>query len=110
MTVTRDIAATRQRVWDVMANGWTHSGWVLGNSRIRAVDSNWPAPGTRIHRRPARRSSERGLKKYAPGSFPITVVLKVAPPEAQPLFRSGAPRSRDHVSARNADPGRTADR
>ena len=48
MTVTRDIAATRQRVWDVLADGWTYSGWVVGNSRIRAVDSNWPVPGTRI--------------------------------------------------------------
>ena len=48
MTVTRDIAATRHRVWDVLANGWTYSGWVVGNSRIRAVDSDWPAPGTRI--------------------------------------------------------------
>src|ERR1700753_457932 len=48
MTVTRDIAATRQRVWDVLANGWTYSGWVVGNSRIRAVDPNWPAPATRI--------------------------------------------------------------
>lgn len=48
MTVTRDIGATRQRVWDVLADGWTYSGWVVGNSRIRAVDSNWPAPGTRI--------------------------------------------------------------
>ena len=48
MTVTRDIAATRQRTWDVLANGWTYSGWVVGNSRIRAVDSDWPAPGTRI--------------------------------------------------------------
>jgi uncharacterized protein YndB with AHSA1/START domain len=48
MTVTRDIAASRERVWEVLANGWTYSGWVVGNSRIRAVDSNWPAPGTRI--------------------------------------------------------------
>ena len=48
MTVTRDIAATRRRVWDVLANGWTYSGWVVGNSRIRAVDSNWPEPGARI--------------------------------------------------------------
>jgi uncharacterized protein YndB with AHSA1/START domain len=40
MTVTRDIAASRQRVWDVLANGWTYSGWVVGNSRIRAVDSD----------------------------------------------------------------------
>jgi uncharacterized protein YndB with AHSA1/START domain len=48
MTVTRDIAATRERVWDVLADGWTYSGWVVGNSRIRAVDSDWPATGTRI--------------------------------------------------------------
>ena len=47
MTVTRDVAATRQRVWDVLADGWTYSGWVVGNSRIRAVSSNWPAPGSR---------------------------------------------------------------
>jgi hypothetical protein len=48
MTVTRDIAATRQRVWEVLADGWSYSGWVVGNSRIRAVSGNWPAPGARI--------------------------------------------------------------
>ena len=48
MTVTRDVAATRQRVWDVLADGWSYSGWVVGNSRIRAVSSNWPAPGSPI--------------------------------------------------------------
>lgn len=47
-TVTRDIAAPRQQVWDVLADGWTYSQWVVGNSRIRAVDDDWPAPGTRI--------------------------------------------------------------
>ncbi len=48
MTVTQESTATRQQVWDVLADGWTYSGWVVGNSRIRAVDANWPAPGTRI--------------------------------------------------------------
>jgi len=48
MTVTRDIAATRQRVWDVLADGWTYSAWVVGNSRIRGVGAEWPAPGARI--------------------------------------------------------------
>jgi hypothetical protein len=37
----------RERVWDVLADGWTYSGWVVGNSRIRAVSANRPAPGTR---------------------------------------------------------------
>ncbi|MGV0645000.1 SRPBCC family protein [Mycolicibacterium sp. XJ879] len=48
MTVTRDIRASRQQVWDVMADGWTYSQWVVGNSRMRAVDPNWPDPGSKI--------------------------------------------------------------
>ena len=31
-----------------MADGWTYSQWVVGNSRMRAVDPNWPAPGSTI--------------------------------------------------------------
>ena len=48
MTVTCDIAARRQRVWDVLADGWAYAGWVVGTSRIRAVSAHWPAPGSRI--------------------------------------------------------------
>jgi uncharacterized protein YndB with AHSA1/START domain len=48
MTVTREVAATRDRVWDVLADGWSYAGWVVGNSRIRGVSANWPAPGSRI--------------------------------------------------------------
>ena len=47
-SVVRDINAPRSRVWEVLADGWTYSQWVVGNSRMRAVDSDWPAPGTRI--------------------------------------------------------------
>jgi hypothetical protein len=38
----------RHRVWEVLADGWTYSQWVVGNSRMRAVDKNWPAPGSAI--------------------------------------------------------------
>ncbi|HZA09091.1 SRPBCC family protein [Mycobacterium sp.] len=48
MSVTRDIATPPQRVWDVLADGWLYANWVVGASRIRAVDKDWPAPGTRI--------------------------------------------------------------
>jgi hypothetical protein len=48
MTVTRDIVASRQHVWSVLADGWSYSGWVVGNSRIRTVSANWPAPGSKI--------------------------------------------------------------
>lgn len=49
LTVGRDIAATRQQVWNVIADGWTYSQWVVGNARMRAVDPRWPAPGALIH-------------------------------------------------------------
>src|SRR6478736_7803833 len=44
----RDSTATPGQVWAVIADGWTYSQWVVGNSRMRAVDADWPAPGTRI--------------------------------------------------------------
>jgi hypothetical protein len=49
LTVKRDTTATRQQVWDVLANGWNYSQWVVGNTRMRAVDPRWPAPGSTIH-------------------------------------------------------------
>jgi uncharacterized protein YndB with AHSA1/START domain len=48
MATTRDVAASCQRVWDVLADGWSYTHWVVGNSRTRAVDPNWPAPGAAI--------------------------------------------------------------
>lgn len=49
LAVRRETSASRRQVWDVMADGWTYSQWVVGNSRMRAVDPNWPSPGSRIH-------------------------------------------------------------
>jgi uncharacterized protein YndB with AHSA1/START domain len=48
LSVTREVAASCQRVWEVLADGWIYSYWVVGNSRTRAVDSNWPQPGAAI--------------------------------------------------------------
>ena len=45
----RDSTATPGQVWAVIADGWTYSQWVVGNSRMRAVDADWPAPGSKIH-------------------------------------------------------------
>jgi hypothetical protein len=49
LTATRDTTATPEQVWAVIADGWTYSQWVVGNSRMRAVDADWPAPGSKIH-------------------------------------------------------------
>lgn len=94
MTVTRDIAATRQRVWDVLANGWTYSGWVVGNSRIRAVDSHWPAPGARI--------------LHSIGTWPAvvddeTVVLSCVQGEELVLLAKVRPAATARISLRLSD-------
>lgn len=47
--VTRRIAAPPADVWAVLSDGWLYATWVVGASRIRAVDGGWPAEETRIH-------------------------------------------------------------
>jgi uncharacterized protein YndB with AHSA1/START domain len=48
MAAIREVRASRQQIWDAMADGWTYSQWVVGNSRTRAVDPSWPQPGSAI--------------------------------------------------------------
>jgi len=48
MKAERQISASAQQVWSVIADGWTYSQWVVGNSRMRAVDKDWPLPNTTI--------------------------------------------------------------
>lgn len=48
LAAARDVTASCQQIWDVLADGWTYSQWVVGNSRTRAVDSHWPQPGSAI--------------------------------------------------------------
>jgi uncharacterized protein YndB with AHSA1/START domain len=46
---TRLIAATPDQVWAVLADGWLYPTWVVGASRMRAVDAGWPQPGSKLH-------------------------------------------------------------
>lgn len=48
-TVERRTTATPDAVWAVLADGWTFASWVVGASRVRAVEPGWPAVGTHIH-------------------------------------------------------------
>jgi uncharacterized protein YndB with AHSA1/START domain len=47
--VSRVIEASPQRVWGVLADGWSYSDWVVGTTHIRDVDPHWPAVGSRLH-------------------------------------------------------------
>jgi len=48
-TTHRFIEASPERVFDVLADGWLFPSWVVGASRIRAVDDEWPAIDSQIH-------------------------------------------------------------
>ena len=48
-TNSRLMKATPAQVWDVLADGWLYPLWVVGASRMREVDDNWPEPGSRLH-------------------------------------------------------------
>lgn len=49
VTVTRDVEAPSQAVWDVLADGWSYATWVVGASRVRDVGETWPAQGAQVH-------------------------------------------------------------
>jgi hypothetical protein len=48
-TVSQLFNSPAADVWKVIADGWLYSGWVVGASRIRAVDDTWPQAGSRLH-------------------------------------------------------------
>lgn len=48
-TNERTLKATPQAVWDVLADGWLYPLWVVGASRMREVDDEWPEVGARLH-------------------------------------------------------------
>ncbi|WP_331713230.1 SRPBCC family protein [Micromonospora krabiensis] len=45
------IDAPPQQVFDVLADGWTYSDWVVGTVHVRNVDDDWPKVGSQLHHR-----------------------------------------------------------
>ena len=48
-TVTKVFNSSAEDVWSVLADGWLYPVWVVGASRMRKVDREWPAPGSALH-------------------------------------------------------------
>ena len=94
LTVKRDTTATREQVWAVIADGWTYAQWVVGNSRIRAVDQDWPAVGSTI--------------RHSIGVWPLllddlTVVEDCQPLEQLVLLAKGRPFGKARITLRLFD-------
>lgn len=69
-TTTRVMSATPDQVWEILSDGWLYPLWVVGASRMREVDDDWPAIGAQLH--------------HSVGSWPLllddtTEVLDVQP-------------------------------
>lgn len=47
--VERLTSASPEDVWNVLCDGWLYSGWVVGASRMRDVDAQWPAVDARLY-------------------------------------------------------------
>lgn len=94
LTVKRDTTASRDRVWEVIADGWTYSQWVVGNSRMRAVDPSWPQTGSTL--------------RHSIGVWPlliddVTIVEECRPSEKLVLLAKGRPFGKARVTLRLFD-------
>jgi hypothetical protein len=47
--VSRIIRTASERVYAVLADGWSYASWVVGAAHIRDVDDTWPSVGARVH-------------------------------------------------------------
>jgi uncharacterized protein YndB with AHSA1/START domain len=43
------VAAPPDAVWAELSDGWCYAAWVVGTIKIRAVDEDWPAVGSKLH-------------------------------------------------------------
>nr|WP_193570953.1 SRPBCC family protein [Diaminobutyricibacter tongyongensis] len=43
------MSCTPEAVFAVLSDGWLFPGWVVGASRMRAVDDLWPQVGSSLH-------------------------------------------------------------
>jgi hypothetical protein len=57
-------------IFAVLGDGRSYDRWVVGTTKIRSVEPDWPAVGTRLHyqlgRSPARKDDETRSIRYQP--------------------------------------------
>lgn len=97
-TVSRHVDAPPTAVWDVLADGWTYSNWVVSTSHVRAVEDAWPAAGAMLH--------------HSQGTWPVTLddeaVVEVSQPASRlVLLAKGRPlgSARVELDLRSEDGG-----
>lgn len=90
-TQRRTIHASADRVWEVLSDGWLYPLFVVGASRMRDVDEEWPAVGAALH--------------HSVGAWPAliddtTSVVECDPPKRLTLRARAWPTGEAHVTFR----------
>ena len=88
MAVSREFRCSAEDVFAVLADGWVYPVWVVGASRMRAVDDDWPGVGSRLH--------------HSAGAWPLLIddtseVLAYQPPKSMVLQARGWPAGEARV-------------
>lgn len=88
MPVSRQFRCSPEDVFAVLADGWVYPVWVVGASRMRAVDDDWPGVGSRLH--------------HSAGAWPLLIddtseVLAYQPPKSMVLQARGWPAGEARV-------------
>ena len=86
--ISREFSCSPQQVFDVLEDGWLYATWVVGAARIRDVDADWPAVGSKIH--------------HSAGTWPllindVSLVKEYDPPRNLLLQAKGWPAGEAHV-------------
>lgn len=89
--VSRTVRATPEEVWAVLADGWLYPLFVVGASRMREVDDDWPAAGSSL--------------RHSVGTWPVllddtTSVVRSEPPARLELRARGWPAGEAAVTLR----------
>lgn len=95
-TNTIHVDASRHAVFDVLADGWRYSAWVVGTSHMFAVEADWPAKGSNLY--------------HAVGAWPVVVrdrteVLDVEPDRRLELMAHGRPLGNARIVIELEDDG-----
>jgi hypothetical protein len=48
-TNSRRMRCRPEDVFRILADGWLYPSWVVGATRMRAVDPEWPSPNSELH-------------------------------------------------------------
>ena len=95
-TVSQLFESPSADVWRVIADGWLYSGWVVGASRIRDVDAEWPGLGAHLH--------------HSVGAWPLVIndstrVTALEPGRSLELVARGWPMGEAKVDIKLEDRG-----